>query len=558
VDYMAEHLTPGGRAGVIVPEGIIFQSHTAYKQLRKMLVEQYLVAVVSLPAGVFNPYSGVKTSILILDKSLARQSDTVGFFKVENDGFNLGAQRRPIDRNDLPAVLEGIKNYQLRITNKEDAETITAALSLVIRNSQFVIVPKARLAANGDYNLSGERYREGGARSHSFPHLTLGEVCDVNPEQADPAERYADYFSYIDISCVDNGSGKFLGANRTDVAEAPSRARRVVQARDVLLSTVRPNLKAFAFITDPPDRAIASTGFALLRAKQDRLLPEFLIQMVRHESAVNQMVGMMGKGAYPSINQTDVEAIEIPLPPLSVQEEIVGEIEGYQKVSDGARAVLDHYRPHIPIQPDWPMVELGEVCEINPKKSEVDGLPGETVVSFVPMADLGEHSMTFEPKDAKPLGEVGASYTYFRDNDVLIAKVTPCFENGKAGIARNLSNRIGFGSSEFFVIRCSEKILPEWAYFTVATPAFRATATEKMTGTGGLQRVPRAVLEEQAIPLPPLPVQQKIVAEIEAERTLVEANRQLIARMEAKIAAVLARIWGDEIIETGAGRTENG
>ena len=95
VDYMAEHLTPGGRAGIIVPEGIIFQSQTAYKQLRKMLVEEYLVAVVSLPAGVFNPYSGVKTSILILDKSLAKKADAIAFFKVENDGFGLGAQRRP-------------------------------------------------------------------------------------------------------------------------------------------------------------------------------------------------------------------------------------------------------------------------------------------------------------------------------------------------------------------------------------------------------------------------------------------------------------------------------
>lgn len=94
VDYMAEHLTPNGRAGIIVPEGIIFQSQNAYKQLRKMLVEQYLVAVISMPAGVFQTYSGVKTSILIIDKSLAKKSNTIAFFKVENDGFGLGAQRR--------------------------------------------------------------------------------------------------------------------------------------------------------------------------------------------------------------------------------------------------------------------------------------------------------------------------------------------------------------------------------------------------------------------------------------------------------------------------------
>ena len=95
VDYMAEHLTPAGRAGIIVPEGIIFQSQKAHTQLRKLLVEEYLVAVVSLPAGVFKPYSGVKTSILVLDRALARRTDRIAFFKVENDGFDLGDQRRP-------------------------------------------------------------------------------------------------------------------------------------------------------------------------------------------------------------------------------------------------------------------------------------------------------------------------------------------------------------------------------------------------------------------------------------------------------------------------------
>ena len=94
VDYMAEHLTPNGRAGIIVPEGIIFQAQRAHTQLRKLLVDKHLAAVVSLPAGVFNPYSGVKTSILILDNALARRSRHVAFFKVENDGFDLGAQRR--------------------------------------------------------------------------------------------------------------------------------------------------------------------------------------------------------------------------------------------------------------------------------------------------------------------------------------------------------------------------------------------------------------------------------------------------------------------------------
>nr|WP_017932116.1 N-6 DNA methylase [Robiginitomaculum antarcticum] len=104
VDYIAEHLTKAGRSAIVVPEGIIFQSQNAYKDLRKMLVDNHLAAVISLPGGVFNPYSGVKTSILILDRALAKVSDYIAFFKIENDGFELGAQRRSQKGSELSKV----------------------------------------------------------------------------------------------------------------------------------------------------------------------------------------------------------------------------------------------------------------------------------------------------------------------------------------------------------------------------------------------------------------------------------------------------------------------
>ena len=117
VDYIAEHLTPTGRAGIIVPEGIIFQSANAYKSLRKMLVNEYLWAVVSLPAGVFQPYSGVKTSILFLDKAKAKNIDEIMFIEVKNDGYDLGAQRKPIDKNDLPEALKKLKEHDANTTS---------------------------------------------------------------------------------------------------------------------------------------------------------------------------------------------------------------------------------------------------------------------------------------------------------------------------------------------------------------------------------------------------------------------------------------------------------
>ena len=122
VDYIAEHLASDGRASVIVPEGVIFQSQNVYKQLRRMLVENYIVAVVSLPAGVFKPYSGVKTSILVMDRTLASRVDSIAFFKVENDGYELGDQRRPITENDLPAALDEIIEYLRRMRASESLD----------------------------------------------------------------------------------------------------------------------------------------------------------------------------------------------------------------------------------------------------------------------------------------------------------------------------------------------------------------------------------------------------------------------------------------------------
>lgn len=116
VDYIIEQLKLNGRAGIIVPEGIIFQSSNAYKNLRKKLIEEgYLYAVVSLPSGVFQPYSGVKTSILFIDRELAKKTDEILFVKVENDGYDLGAQRRKIDKNDLPRALEEIKEFRKKV-----------------------------------------------------------------------------------------------------------------------------------------------------------------------------------------------------------------------------------------------------------------------------------------------------------------------------------------------------------------------------------------------------------------------------------------------------------
>ncbi|MEK7812225.1 MAG: N-6 DNA methylase, partial [Candidatus Desantisbacteria bacterium] len=178
VDYIAEHLNVHGRAGVIVPEGIIFQSANAYKALRKMLVDNgYLYAVVSLPAGVFNPYSGVKTSILLMDKTLAKKTKNILFVKVANDGFDLGAQRRPIDKNDLPEALRILQSFchSIRSGNPDWIPEQTEGEKLSL------LVEKSKIAENGEYNLSWGRYQVSAVGvNQKWPMVELGEVVELN------------------------------------------------------------------------------------------------------------------------------------------------------------------------------------------------------------------------------------------------------------------------------------------------------------------------------------------------------------------------------------------
>ena len=548
VDYMAEHLTPAGRAGIIVPEGIIFQSQNAHKQLRKMLVEEYLVAVVSLPAGVFNPYSGVKTTILILDKVLAKKTDHIAFFKVENDGFDLGAQRREIDKNDLPQVAEELCEYLTRLRADEaidDSQSTPLAAELGAQyttdkpTTQGLIVEKSKVAEGGEYNLSGERYREIETLNTVYELVPVGRFLRSKVKSLDPRKMPDEVFELWSIPAYDTGIPELLQGSEI------GSSKKIVYPDDILLSRIIPHIRRAWVVKENPDKRcqIASTEWIVFSSPE--VVPEFLRRVLVSDSFhVRFMQTITGVGGSLSrANPSAVADIQIPLPPLEAQREIVSEIEGYQQVIDGARAVVENYRPHIAIDPEWPMVEIGEACVVNPRKSEIAAMDGAKIVSFVPMSDMGENRMHFEAKDYKCLKEVGSSYTYFKDNDVLIAKVTPCFENGKAGIAKGLSNGIGFGSSEFYVLRPTEEVLSEWIFLCVATQAFRKWATPQMTGTGGLQRVPRRVIESYKIPLPALNIQQQIVAEIESEQALVNANRELIERFEKKIRDALERVW---------------
>ncbi len=536
VDYMAEHLTPTGRAGIIVPEGIIFQSQTAYKELRKMLVENSLVAVVSLPAGCFNPYSGVKTSILFLDKSLARQSDTIAFFKVENDGFGLGAQRRAIEKNDLPQVQGELAAYlhALRARSSIDTLALTAGH----------IVTKEKIAVNGDYNLGGARYLESSGGVTTFVFRAIGEIAEEIKAGFASGQSSVDTKGIPHIrpmNITDSGQFTWDGLKQITASEYKGRVEYALRSGDVLFNnTNSKELVGKTCLIENDIRGGFSNHMTRLRVKPDVCVPDFLALLLHNAWQKGIFLGLANKWVgQAGINATALAQFQIPLPPLEVQKEIVAEIEGYQKVTNGARSVLDHYRPHIPIQPDWPILELKDVTTKITDGAHFTPTYVESGVPFLRVTDITESntSKKFIPRN---------------EHDELIKRCRPekgdvlYSKNGTIGIAKLVDWDWEFS---IFVSLClikpkKELLDPHYlkCFLNSDTAYAQATARSKSGTVTNLHLVDIKTIK---ISLPPLATQQAIVAEIEAEQALVAANRELITRFEKKIQATLARIWGE-------------
>lgn len=185
------------------------------------------------------------------------------------------------------------------------------------------------------------------------------------------------------------------------------------------------------------------------------------------------------------------------------------------------------------------IVKLSEVCELKPKKAQAKQLLSDKdLVSFAPMEMLPINQKYFTSSEEKSLVSVYSSYTYFEENDVIYAKITPCFENGKLAIAKNLKNGIGFGSSEFVPIRCSYEILPEYLYYFLLNPSFIKNGVPKMVGASGHRRVPNDYTENLEIELPSLEEQQRVVARLDAAFGQISQAEVLMRQNLDNVAAL--------------------
>ena len=511
VDYIAEHLTPGGRAGVIVPEGVIFQSQRGHTQLRRLLVADYLVAVVSLPAGVFQPYSGVKTSILILDRTLAPRADGIAFFKIVSDGYDLGAQRRPIDDNDLPTAQAELTEYLRRVRQGIALDDYRPTLGLV--------VSKERIAADGEYGLNGENYYEREVIHSSYPRYPLGSLIGtVTP----PAKIPKSAFKPAGLYPIIDQSQKEIAGFTNDAETLIFPEQPLVIFGD---HTCVVKLADVPFVQGADGIKIIST--------RENLDPGYLYHTLRNKP--------LESDGYRR-HFTLLKKYEIPLPPLDVQRELVAEIEGYQRVIDGCQAVVDNWRPRIEVDPEWEMVAIGKIATVQAGNSAPQGneyFEGGQF-PFIRTADVGAvHRSAHFRGTRDKVNDKAVSEKRLR----LFPQGTILFP--KSGASTFLNHRVvmaeaGYVASHLTGIICdSAQADPIFVYHQLCQVDAR-----NLTADQNYPSLRAKAIADITIALPPIPVQQAIVAELEAEAAAVEQARGLAERMAGRIAAAVGRVWG--------------
>ena len=352
-------------------------------------------------------------------------------------------------------------------------------------------------------------------KNNGWMQVKLEDVCEIILSQSPPSSTYRKR---------PDGLPFFQGkADFGDVSPTPTtwcvKPHKIAEVGDILISVRAPVGPTNIANT----RCCIGRGLAALRCR-DSINRDFLLAGLKlYESAISRM----GSGStFKAITGKQLKALIIPLPPLSEQKRIAAILNDHmadivraraaaEAQLEAAEALSTAYLREIFESKEaqkWSCPQLKEIAGINPRRPRDLRRADETPTTFVPMPSVDGTSGTISNPLEKPFGKVRKGYTYFEKNDVLFAKITPCMQNGKHVIARNLIDGIGFGTTEFHVIRPGDEVIPEWIHLYIRQPSILNAAATHFTGSVGQQRVPSYFLETLAIPLPSLSEQKRIAA----------------------------------------------
>lgn len=339
VDYIIEHLNRGGKAGIVVPEGILIQTGTAFKEVRQMLVSQNLWCIVNLPSRVFSPYSGIKTAILLLDKEISKKSKCILNINITNDGYNLGANRTPIKGSQLPAAIEEINLYRNQILDETE-----------ITISQSNLIEKSKILLNPDTSLNAARYQDNLLSNSEFEFVPLGDLCDLLNGYAFKSKDYINSSNTLNVrmSNIRPNSGFDIDYNPRFLPDsyATEYARYLLQDGDIIIAMT--DMASDPKILGVPTIVKADGRNFLLNQRvgkftdidESRLYKPYLKHILNNTIVREYYKSLGGGGLQVNIGKKDILTLKIPLPALDKQIEIVNQIDSqYNEISDFQRRI---------------------------------------------------------------------------------------------------------------------------------------------------------------------------------------------------------------------------
>ncbi|MFR7711610.1 MAG: N-6 DNA methylase [Gemmiger formicilis] len=536
VDYIAEHLNPTGRAAIIVPEGIVFQSANAYKELRKYLVDDGLLyAVISLPAGVFNPYSGVKTSILLIDKSFARLKDEILFVKLNNDGFDLGAQRREIEGSEIPEIIRIVQKYHA------DLEPQTAD-DEILQHPLVTIASKEQISKQ-DYILVGERYSSNSIPEGKYKVVSLGDKSLFQVESGGtPSSDIPEYWdgnirwaTLVDLPAA-NLITELKDTERTiSPLGLEKSSAKLLPAGTVLVST-RATIGRVAIAEY---ETATNQGFKNIIVLDDsNISNRFVAYMMT--ALTDRMVSLASGGTFKEISKSNFLTLSIPLPPLTIQEQIVSELDNYQKIIDGARQVVDNYKPNIRIDFSWELKPLGQICDVrdgthDSPKFVQDGFPLVTSKNIKNGTIILDDVNFISKEDYDKINQ----RSKVDKGDILMPMI------GTIGNPVIVDIEPTFAIKNVALIKFpGQKVKSKYVLFVLNSSLFAKYI--EATKRGGTQNfISLKDIRSFNIPCPAVEIQERIIKEIEEEISIVEQNKRLIDIFKQKIADKISEVWGE-------------
>lgn len=333
------------------------------------------------------------------------------------------------------------------------------------------------------------------------------KIKDVAPEMPSK-EQLSGKIWLLNLDMIESNTGRIIEKVYEDVENALS-----VQSFDegnVLFSKLRPYLNK---VVIPDEPGMATTELVPLRPEPSKLHKVFLSHLLRGNQFVNYANDIAGGTKMPRMPLTELRNFDCILPPMDKQLEFVfiAEQVDKSKFGDFKSQFIEMFGNPLSLNQKNELKRLGECCILNPRRPNI-ALCDTDKVSFIPMPAVSEDGYLVDMTDEE-YGKVKKGFTYFENNDVLFAKITPCMENGKGAIVHGLTNGIGMGSTEFHVLRPINGISsPYWLLALTRMPIFRERAAKNMSGTGGQKRVSASYLDHFMVGWPAIEEQRRFEA----------------------------------------------